>query len=469
MSAFRRGRARKGKTMNTHLASRILAIGTLALTLILAQSSAAFAHYPPGAPALGGRGTAVIDGTFAAGEWASAGTLDLVIELGSAGTAPGRFYVMNDDRNLYVALRVDARGVSPAVQFTSLVMEFDNDHDGGIRAEGDDVFVANPPSWFVDDYRTYLPPCPSGALCGLRDVDTGGTDDGQLAFSHTSTEVIYEVSKALDSADDAHDFSLRPGDVVGFWLMLRVFSPDFADTTYPFFVFEPSRMGDIHIMSSDATPPLIAWTITPTPNALGWTNAPTTVSWSVADAESGIATTSGCTTETTSSDTAARTLTCSATNNAGLGATGTATVRVDRTPPSIVLAGNAGTYAIDESVDISCSAADALSGLATPADCGGMHAAASAIGPGTTVVTRSASDNAGNTATASTSVTVTVTSDGLCRLTRAVVLNAGLATALCQQLEHGAADGYRHTLAAQSGRAVSPADADLLASLSLRL
>lgn len=455
--------------MNAH--QRTIMVATLVLALTLAQTLVALGHYPPGSAAIGGRGTPVIDGTLADGEWASAGSVDLTIQLGGGHTAPGRLLVMNDGQNLYVALQIDARGVSPAVTFSSFVMEFDNDHDGITRAEGDDVFVANPPSGFFDDFRTYLPPCPSGALCGLLDTDLGGANDGKLAFTQTPMWVTYEVSKPLDSADDAHDFSLHAGDVVGFWMELRTFSPEppgWADTTYPFFVPSPSLMGDIKIVGLDSSAPVVSAAVAPAPNAAGWNNAPVTVTWSVADPESGIASSTGCATETVSAETAGRMITCTATNNAGLTSSATATVRLDRTGPSILFGGNAGTYQVDETVDISCSASDALSGLASPADCGAIQGPAYAYADGATI-TRSATDNAGNTASAATRIAVVVNSDGLCRLTRQIVSNAGIANSLCVKLDHGAIGAYQNELRAQSGKALSRPDADRLMTLSDRL
>jgi hypothetical protein len=60
-----------------------------------------------------------------------------------------------------------------------------------------------------------------------------------------------------------------------------------------------------------------------------------TVTWSVTDPESGIATSSGCSPATISSDTPGVTITCSATNGAGLSSSASVTIKIDQTPPVI--------------------------------------------------------------------------------------------------------------------------------------
>lgn len=446
----------------------------LAITLGLSPASLAQAHIGSSQP-VGGRGTAVIDGQLSSGEWVDAGVVDLAVKIGVGRTTRGRVLIQNDDQNLYFALWVDVRDVPSSVIFSSFVVEFDNDHSGGTRDEGDDVFVANPPGDFFDDYRTYLPPCPADALCGLFDLSGGGTNDGRLVMVRTADEVVYEISKPLDSPDDAHDFSLRGGDIVGFWLDLVVFTPDFFETTYPFFGPTPSLMADLRIVGAtpppptDTTAPTITSSISPASNTNGWNNGPTTISWIVADPESGIASSSGCEPTIVNVETAAATSTCGATNGAGLSASANATVRLDTTGPVIAFGGNAGTYQVDQTVDIRCTASDALSGLATLSDCGGISGPAYAFPIGSSSYLRSATDRAGNTTSASTSITVVVTVASLCNLTASLIPNDGVANSLCKKLEAGAYNAYRSELEAQAGKAIPSSDAAILLSLATRL
>src|SRR6185503_13613091 len=78
---------------------------------------------PPARRTLAGRGTAVVDGVLGAGEWRQAASLSFHAQLPGGGTAPAELLVMNDDSNLYVAVRV-ARIVADG---NSLGLEFDND------------------------------------------------------------------------------------------------------------------------------------------------------------------------------------------------------------------------------------------------------------------------------------------------------------------------------------------------------
>jgi hypothetical protein len=447
----------------------IVFITVLAITLGLAPAVPGQAHVG-NSQAVGGRGTATIDGHLSSGEWVNAGAVDLAVKIGGGQTTRGRVLIQNDDQNLYFALWVDVRDIPSSVIFSSFVVEFDNDHSGGTRDEGDDVFVANPPGDFFDDYRTYLPPCPANALCGLLDTDGDGTSDGRVVTIRTADEVVYEISKPLDSADDAHDFSLHAGDIVGFWLDLVVFTPtEFLETPYPTSGPSPSLMADLRIVGADTTAPAISSSISPMPNASGWNNGPTTISWIVSDPESGIATSSGCGPTTVSNDTAATTSTCTATNGAGLSAKATATVRLDVTAPVITFDGNAGTYQIDEIVEIHCIASDALSGLATPSDCGSISGPAYTFPFGPSTYLRSATDRASNTTSASTTIRVAVTSASLCVLTTSFVSKHVIANSLCKKLEAGSYNAYVSELEAQTGKAISPHDAEILSALVTRL
>lgn len=55
--------------------------------------------------------------------------------------------------------------------------------------------------------------------------DAGGTTDGVAATSVVGSATHYEVSHPLDIADDANDFSVRPGEVLGFRFQLSICDP----------------------------------------------------------------------------------------------------------------------------------------------------------------------------------------------------------------------------------------------------
>jgi PKD domain-containing protein len=219
---------------------------SLVASVILAMvtSGPAQAHVP--GIVLSGLGTATIDGILNSEEWAAAGHVDFLVNIGEGTTTPATFFAMNDADNLYLALRVESAGV--AASFSSLGVEFDNDHDG-VREEGDDAFVLNPPDQVVDSFRTYLPPCPIGAFCGLLDSSVGGTNDGLGRVLTAEGFTVYETSRPLNNADDAHDFSLQPGDTIGWELSLRLFvNTMIVDTLFPTSCFSCATLfADIRI------------------------------------------------------------------------------------------------------------------------------------------------------------------------------------------------------------------------------
>lgn len=91
---------------------------------------------------------------------------------------------------------------------------------------------------------------------------------------------------------------------------------------------------------SDTTPPDVVPTVTPSPNGAGWHNTDVDVTWDVTDPESGIASSTGCEPASVTTDTGPTgvTLTCSATNGAGLQASESVTVKLDETAPSLSVA-----------------------------------------------------------------------------------------------------------------------------------
>ena len=85
----------------------------------------------------------------------------------------------------------------------------------------------------------------------------------------------------------------------------------------------------------DATAPVIAPAITGPLGAAGWYTGDVTVTWSVSDPETGIASSTGCEDTVINYDTAGVTLTCSAVNREGLSSSSSVTVKLDKTAPAI--------------------------------------------------------------------------------------------------------------------------------------
>jgi hypothetical protein len=89
-----------------------------------------------------------------------------------------------------------------------------------------------------------------------------------------------------------------------------------------------ATVGGINI---DKTPPILTASVNPPPNANGWNNSPTTVSFAAADSLSGVALVSA--PVTVSVDGAGQIVTGSATDLAGNVTSGSVTINLDQTPP----------------------------------------------------------------------------------------------------------------------------------------
>ncbi|HZO67486.1 MAG TPA: hypothetical protein VFB74_21005 [Kribbellaceae bacterium] len=158
-----------------------------------------------------------------------------------------------------------------------------------------------------------------------------------------------------------------------------------------------------YTLSIDRTAPTISYTTTPAANGHGWHNSAVTVSFTCADALSGVASCPG--PVTVDAEGAGQTVTGTAVDNAGNTASVAATVNLDTTAPAIT-AGLSQTPTgggwNDGDVTVTFTCADALSGV----DSCAPPVTLTEDGPDQ-VVTGTAVDKAGNTA----EVTVTVSID----------------------------------------------------------
>jgi choice-of-anchor C domain-containing protein len=97
-------------------------------------------------------------------------------------------------------------------------------------------------------------------------------------------------------------------------------------------------------------------------------------------------------------------------------------VAVDSAAPTVTYQGNLGSYTVDQTVDITCVAADPTPGSGVASStCADLHAPAYTLGLGSHTLSASATDQAGNTGEGSTSFSVTVDAASLCRLTAQLV------------------------------------------------
>ncbi len=157
----------------------------------------------------------------------------------------------------------------------------------------------------------------------------------------------------------------------------------------------------------DRTPPIITPLLTGTLGNNGWYRSNVGLIWSVSDPESAVSTQSGCEDQAVTTDSAGTTFTCTATSLGGT-ASKSITIKRDTTKPTIsITTPSGGAYLLNASVLAGYTCSDALSTIAT---CSGTVANGSPLStnsPGSFALTVSATDMAGNTATSSTTYSVT--------------------------------------------------------------
>jgi alpha-tubulin suppressor-like RCC1 family protein len=94
---------------------------------------------------------------------------------------------------------------------------------------------------------------------------------------------------------------------------------------------EVSSLSPFALFQAVTTPAVVTTLVSPAPNAAGWHRAvPVTVSWTITG---GAASSGGCAPVTLTADTAGQTLTCTATNGAGVTTSQSVTIRIDTAAP----------------------------------------------------------------------------------------------------------------------------------------
>jgi hypothetical protein len=211
-----------------------LAVALMALTVPAAQADDPSLE-------LSAYGTPVVDGLQGAGEWDNASKWDFTVNV-PGGTAQSTIYAMNDGVNLYLAFKHNRPDLDGFLNFA-----FDNDLDGTLNEEGDDVLIAGSYG-FVDEFVSQQPPCPPGYTCiGIEDTEVGGTSDGSSAAGTTESAAFLELGHPLDTTDDNHDFSLRFGKRVTFRLSALMCDDECVSTSFV--------SDDVVIVSTSTIPP----------------------------------------------------------------------------------------------------------------------------------------------------------------------------------------------------------------------
>ena len=161
------------------------------------------------------------------------------------------------------------------------------------------------------------------------------------------------------------------------------------------------------VVIGDTTPPVIIPNVSGTLGTNGWYISNATVSWDVSDPESGITSSSGCNLRTLIMDTAGLTLTCTATNGAGLISSVPVSIKIDKTPPTLTAAPAPAPNASgwnNSSVTVTFVAADSLSGIASVSSPVTVSTEGAAQ-----IVSGTATDKAGNSSAVQTILNIDTT------------------------------------------------------------
>jgi hypothetical protein len=189
--------------------------------------------------------------------------------------------------------------------------------------------------------------------------------DNELIDNSPISDQISNATFAVDSGEEIH-IALRAFKPASSTLTLQLSNPDHIGEA----VFGQAHNPDGTSVGAffDTTVPEISFSRNPAPNDAGWNKTPVTVTWTVRDAQSGIASKTGCDQVALAHETVAggTVLTCTAVNGAGLSSEVSVTVKIDLTRPTaatgVAPVPNASGWN-NTNVTVTFTGADLLSGV----------------------------------------------------------------------------------------------------------
>jgi len=284
------------------------------------------------------------------------------------------------------------------------------------------------------------PPVTSAALSPAPNAVGLNNTNVTVTISATDPDGVANVATIQYSAAGAQP--IAPTIVAGSSTSFTVSAE--GDTAVTYFAKDiagNTEAAHTQVIRIDKTPPVTSIALSPAPNAAGWNKADVTINLSATDPD-GIANVDTIQYSAAGAQTIAPTVVTNSSASFTVNAEGVTTItyfaqdqagnteaahthviRIDKTPPAITYTGNAGTYTVDQTIAITCTAADppnangtSGSGLASTT-CANVNAPAYTFPLGPNTIAATATDVAGNVGTASTTFTVQVTSSSLCILT----------------------------------------------------
>lgn len=160
--------------------------------------------------------------------------------------------------------------------------------------------------------------------------------------------------------------------------------------------------GDLKLarLMGDDSAPVITYNVTGALGNNGWYTSDVTVNWSVVDNESMVSAQSGCNPTVLTTDTASITLTCTAVSEGGTSSL-PVTLKIDKSAPTLTPVVSPNPIVVGGVATVTSGAADSLSGIVSQ-NCGALDTSSVGIKS----VTCTATDNAGNSASATVNYTV---------------------------------------------------------------
>jgi hypothetical protein len=291
------------------------------------------------------------------------------------------------------------------------------------------------------------------------------------ATSASGSTVAFELPTASDDLDPAPQVVAMPPSGSTFVLGVTVVTVTATDRSGN----TSSRTFDVIV--TDTTPPALTVSGNLTAEATGPSGAAVSFAATAVDTVDGPLAVQCAPSSGSTFPLGTTTVTCSATDaHANVASAGSLVTVADTTKPIVTYVGNAGSYAVDQTVDIRCTPTDSGSGVASTT-CADISGPAYSFTLGVNNYSATATDRDGNIGDGSTRFTVVVTNTSLQSLVNHFCTNAGVAAGLNAKLvavgsaanasaRAGQLGAFKNQVSAQTGKTLTANQATVLLRLA---